>query len=162
MHAAGQKAERVLPIDDASKVTLGVAFLVMPANCRERRELESMENFVPLCRNNDFRRIYARGKSYVTPVVVVYVMKNRSRELRLGITTSKKIGNAVQRNRSRRVIREAFRQVSPRVRRGYDLVLVARGKTPFVKSTQVQKHLERELSGAGLLIPEPASGEAKA
>lgn len=118
-----------------------------------------MENFVPLCRNNDFRRIYARGKSYVTPVVVVYVQKNRCRELRLGITTSKKIGNAVQRNRSRRVIREAFRQLAPRIRRGYDLVLVARGKTPYVKSTQVQKHLERELTAAGLLNPAPAPQE---
>lgn len=117
-----------------------------------------MENFVPLCRNNDFRRIYARGKSYVTPVVVVYVMKNRTKELRLGITTSKKIGNAVQRNRSRRVIREAFRQLCPRVRRGFDLVLVARGRTPFVKSTQVLRQLEKELSAAGLLVPE-GSGE---
>jgi ribonuclease P protein component len=119
----------------------------------------SMENFVPLCRNNDFRRIYARGKSYVTPVVVVYVQKNRSRELRLGITTSKKIGNAVQRNRSRRVIREAFRQLCPRIRRGYDLVLVARGRTPYVKSTQVLRHLEKELSAAGLLEPEAPQRE---
>ena len=64
-----------------------------------------MDKFVPLCRNNDFRRLYARGKSYVTPVVVIYVMKNRTKNLRVGITTSKKIGNAVLRNRSRRVIR---------------------------------------------------------
>ena len=56
-----------------------------------------MDQFVPLCRNNDFRRLYARGKSYVTPLVVVYVMKNRTKNVRVGITTSKKIGNAVLR-----------------------------------------------------------------
>ena len=113
-----------------------------------------MEKLVPICRNNDFRRIYARGKSYVSPLVVVYVVKNRRKEARVGITTSKKVGNAVQRNRSRRVIREAFRALAPRVRPGFDLVLVARGKTPYVKSTDVRRQLERQLQAAGLLREE--------
>ncbi len=110
-----------------------------------------MEKLVPICRNNDFRRIYARGKSYVSPLVVVYALKNRTKNVRVGITTSKKVGNAVQRNRSRRVIREAFRALAPRVRPGFDLVLVARGKTPYVKSTDVRRQLERQLQAAGLL-----------
>lgn len=113
-----------------------------------------MEKLVPICRNNDFRRIYARGKSYVSPLVVVYALKNRTKNVRVGITTSKKVGNAVQRNRSRRVIREAFRALAPRVRPGFDLVLVARGKTPYVKSTNVRRQLERQLQAAGLLREE--------
>ena len=113
-----------------------------------------MEKLVPICRNNDFRRIYARGKSYVSPLVVVYALKNRTKNVRVGITTSKKVGNAVQRNRSRRVIREAFRVLAPRVRPGFDLVLVARGKTPYVKSTDVRRQLERQLQAAGLLREE--------
>ena len=113
-----------------------------------------MEKLVPPCRNNDFRRIYARGKSYVSPLVVVYALKNRTKNVRVGITTSKKVGNAVQRNRSRRVIREAFRALVPRVRPGFDLVLVARGKTPYVKSTDVRRQLERQLQAAGLLREE--------
>lgn len=113
-----------------------------------------MEKLVPICRNNDFRRIYARGKSYVFPLVVVYALKNRTKNVRVGITTSKKVGNAVQRNRSRRVIREAFRALAPRVRPGFDLVLVARGKTPYVKSTDVRRQLERQLQAAGLLREE--------
>ena len=110
-----------------------------------------MDQFVPLCRNNDFRRLCARGKSYVTPLVVVYVMKNRTKNVRVGITTSKKIGNAVLRNRSRRVIREAFRGLAGRVRPGFDLVFVARGKTPYVKSTDVALQMARQLSAAGIL-----------
>ncbi len=110
-----------------------------------------MDQFVPLCRNSDFRRLYARGKSYVTPLVVVYVMKNRTKNVRVGITTSKKIGNAVLRNRSRRVIREAFRGLAGRVRPGFDLVFVARGKTPYVKSTDVALQMVRQLSAAGIL-----------
>ena len=82
--------------------------------------------------------------------LVLYVLKNRQRVLRVGITTSKKIGNAVQRNRARRVIREAFRPLAPEVHTGYDLVFVARGRTPFVKSTEVQAHLGRQLKAAGL------------
>ena len=113
-----------------------------------------MEKLVPICRNSDFRRIYARGKSYVSPLVVVYALKNRTKNVRVGITTSKKVGNAVQRNRSRRVIREAFRALAPRVRPGFDLVLVARGKTPYVKSTDVRRQLERQLQAAGLLREE--------
>ena len=113
-----------------------------------------MEKLVPICRNNDFRRIYARGKSYVSPLVVVYALKNRTKNVRVGITTSKKVGNAVQRNRSRRVIREALRALAPRVRPGFDLVLVARGKTPYVKSTDVRRQLERQLQAAGLLREE--------
>ena len=96
----------------------------------------------------------ARGKSYVSPLVVVYALKNRTKNVRVGITTSKKVGNAVQRNRSRRVIREAFRALAPRVRPGFDLVLVARGKTPYVKSTDVRRQLERQLQAAGLLREE--------
>ena len=111
-----------------------------------------LNNLVSLCKNNDFRRVYANGKSYVSPVVVVYVLKNRRKILRVGITTSKKIGNAVQRNRSRRVIREAFRQIMPGVKSGFDLVFVARGRTPFVKSTEVQRHMEKQLKAAGLLL----------
>ena len=110
-----------------------------------------MDKIVSICRNNDFRRIYARGKSYVTPLVVVYVMKNRTRNVRVGITTSKKIGNAVLRSRSRRVIREAYRELSPRVKSGYDLVFVARGRTPHVKSTDVRRHMEKQLRAAGVL-----------
>ena len=113
-----------------------------------------MEKLVPICRNNDFRRIYARGKSYVSPLVVVYALKTHTKNVRVGITTSKKVGNAVQRNRSRRVIREAFRALAPRVRPGFDLVLVARGKTPYVKSTDVRRQLERQLQAAGLLREE--------
>lgn len=116
-----------------------------------------MSKILSICKNNEFRRIYQRGKSYVTPLVVVYVMKNRINAVRLGVTTSKKVGNAVLRSRSRRVIREAYRSLSDRVRLGYDLVLVARGRTPHVKSTDVKRHLEKQLAAAGILLPEKSA-----
>lgn len=118
-----------------------------------------MKQIVSLCRNNDFRRVYAKGKSFVGSLAVTYVRKNRLGITQVGITTSKKIGNAVLRNRSRRVIREAFRQLSPQVKPGYDLVFVARGRTPHSKSTQVQGQLAKQLSAAGVLQSGPSEAE---
>ena len=88
-----------------------------------------MDKFVPLNENKDFRRIYAKGKSYVSSSVITYVSKNRCKQIRVGITTSKKIGNAVQRNRARRLIRESVRHLTEDIKDGYDFVFVARAKT---------------------------------
>ncbi len=110
-----------------------------------------MSNFEPIKDNRAFQRAYAKGRYYVGPVLVTYVLKKRGKKLRTGITTGKKVGNAVKRNRSRRVIREAFREVAERVLPGYDIVFVARAKTPFVKCGDVRREMERQLMEAGLL-----------
>ncbi len=87
------------------------------------------------------------------PALVTYVMKNRAGFCRIGITTSKKIGNAVQRNRARRVIREAYRQLAPQISGGYDIVFVARTRTHHVKSTQLQTAMAAQLTELGLIAP---------
>ena len=110
-----------------------------------------MSEIVTLKENKDFRRLYSRGRSFANPVLVTYVMKNRCGIVRIGITTGKKIGKAVLRNRSRRIIREAYRELSPSVRPGFDLVFVARGKTPFVKSGDILRAMKKELKDAGVL-----------
>jgi len=110
-----------------------------------------MCTLVPICENRDFRRIYARGKSYVGKTLVSYVGYNRRGLVRIGITTGKKVGNAVKRNRARRVIREAFRQLSPQVKQNVDLVFVARTKTAYVKSTEIYREMEKQLKKAGVL-----------
>ena len=110
-----------------------------------------LSEIVTLKRNNDFRRLYAKGRFFTSPVLVTYVTKNRYGTIRIGITASKKIGNAVKRNRSRRIIREAFRELSPSLKPGFDLVFVARGKTPFVKSNDVLRAMKKELKEAGVL-----------
>ncbi len=76
--------------------------------------------------NSDFRRIYAKGKSAVSPSVVVYCRKNRLDRNRVGFTVSKKLGKAVVRNRIRRRLREIIRLNGKQLREGYDLILVAR------------------------------------
>ncbi len=110
-----------------------------------------MKKYITLKDNRDFSRLYRRGKSFVSPVLVTYVTKNKSDNLRFGITTGKKIGKAVKRSRARRVIRAAYYQLYPEMNRGYDIVFVARGKTPFVKSQVVCKAMRQHLKSAGVL-----------
>ena len=110
-----------------------------------------MSDIITLKDNRDFRRLYNRGRSFATPILVTYIMKNRCNEIRIGITTGKKIGKAVMRNRSRRIIREAFRELSDKIRPGYDLVFVARTKTPYVKSCDILRSMKKELKDAGVL-----------
>lgn len=101
--------------------------------------------------NKDFRRLYYRGKSDAASCLVTYVMKSRLGETRVGITTGKKIGNAVKRNRARRLIRAAFSQYEDRLNADYDIVFVARTKTALVKMQEVQKQMEDQLTKLGVL-----------
>lgn len=100
--------------------------------------------------NRDFRRLYNRGKSVAAPALVTYAMRNRAGRTRVGITSGKKIGNAVKRNRARRIIRAAFSQLEGRVS-GWDLVFVARTKTTSVKMQAVLADMEQELKRLGVI-----------
>lgn len=110
-----------------------------------------MSNTVTLNRNCDFRRLYGRGKSYTNPALVVYLQRNRAGICRIGITVSKKIGNAVQRNRSKRIIRAAFYHLEPQISGSWDIVFVARSKTKYLKSTDVEKAMLEQLQKAGAI-----------
>ena len=81
----------------------------------------------------EFQRAYQKGNKYWNRYFVIYVLHTRFNYLRLGITASKKVGKSVQRNRVKRVIRESFRQLRPRIKTGHDIVVV--GRTPACQLT---------------------------
>ena len=72
-----------------------------------------------LNKNREFTRLYARGKSYVHPHLVLYVAKNRLGVTRVGLTATKKVGGAVQRNHIKRLLRESIRPKIPQLKCGY-------------------------------------------
>ncbi len=109
-----------------------------------------MPTFASLRENKEFRTLYYHGRSQVHPALVTYVRKNRLGYPRVGITTGKKLGGAVQRSRARRVIRAAFYPLCPRVG-GYDIVFVARGRLLSMKSTQLLPVMEQQLAQLGAL-----------
>ncbi len=110
-----------------------------------------MSDYITIKENRDFSRMYKRGKSFVGPSLVTYIMKNRLHNLRYGITTGKKIGNAVKRTRARRVIRASYYRLYSEIKPGYDFIFVARGKTPFVKSQVIYAEMKKQLKQAGVL-----------
>ena len=110
-----------------------------------------MKKTVTIKSNCDFRRTYGKGKVFQAPALVSYVLKNRAGICRIGITTSKKIGNAVERNRSRRVIRAAYREIEEKINGNYDIVFVARSRTKYQKSTQIAQIMLSHLKEAGVI-----------
>lgn len=110
------------------------------------------QKIVTIKQNTIFRRVYSRGKSYVNPALVTYVLgKNRVGICRIGITASKKIGNAVERNRCTRIIRAAYASLADECIGSYDIVFVVRFKTKRMKSTQIAAIMRKQLVNAGVI-----------
>ena len=110
-----------------------------------------MSKYTTVKENREFSLAYRRGKSCVSPVLVTYALKAKGNALRYGITTGKKVGNAVKRSRARRVIRASYFQLFDQIKPGYILIFVARGKTPHVKSQVVCKAMRQHLKTLGIL-----------
>ena len=110
-----------------------------------------MQQIESLKENYDFRRIYHKGTSFVMPMCVVYSAKGRKNRLRLGITVSKKMGGAVERNRAKRIIRAAFRACAPNIALGIDFVIVARTCASEATFKEIDMCLKELLEKAELI-----------
>ena len=100
-----------------------------------------MSNIIRIKKNSQFQRLYKKGKNFSAPAFALYIRRRGDNKLLLGVTVSKKIGNAVLRNRAKRVLRAAMRDMEKLGLSGYEVILCARSKTPFVKSTYISKGL---------------------
>lgn len=110
-----------------------------------------MARILTLTKNSDFQRLYKSGTAIALPLLVVYVGKNKEGYVRYGITVSTKIGNAVERNFCRRIIKSAFKGLAAEIKEGTDLVFVARVRTKTSGTNQVTKVMRAALLKAGVL-----------
>lgn len=98
----------------------------------------------------DFSRIYSRGKSVGERYVVLFYMKNGLDCSRRAFLASKKVGNSVQRNRARRLMRESYREISRKIPAGYDIIMIARKSINEKKFQEVDASLRRAFRKSGL------------
>ncbi len=100
----------------------------------------------------EFQRAYQKGNKYWNRYFVIYVFRNHFNNLRLGITVSKKVGKSVQRNRVKRLIRESFRQLRPRIKTEYDIVVVGRTSACRLTCQETKDGLLHLFRKASILI----------
>ena len=116
--------------------------------------------------NHLFLKVYSRGKRFVGRYVAVHVLidykadkfmkanPKKKRINRIGITATKKLGNAVVRNRVKRIVREAYRlyEKSHKLKTGFLIVMAARDAAVTAKTGDVYGDLDTALRKLGMVI----------
>lgn len=95
-------------------------------------------------KNKTFLFLYKKGKCIVNRNIIIYVRKNNKPYNNLGITAGKKVGNAVARNRAKRVIRQAYRENEINMPIGIDMIIVARAAVTGIKSDVLSDYLRKK------------------
>ena len=104
--------------------------------------------YTRLKKNNEFRKLFTRGKKCFSPALIILYMP--SDRMRLGVCVSKKHGKSVRRNRIKRLLREAFRRECPLFPRGYFVILIPKQAEEYSLSA-FEKSLHSAMTREGLL-----------
>ncbi len=109
-----------------------------------------MDRSYSLRGGSDFQRVWENGKSWSSTVLVLRVHANGTNENRFGFVVGKKVGKAVQRNRTKRLMREAVRRRLDRMRHGWDIILIARREAEDAEFAVVDTAVENLFQRARL------------
>ncbi|MCY6485369.1 ribonuclease P protein component [Clostridium aestuarii] len=111
-----------------------------------------MEKKEKIRKNIEFRRVYRRGKSYSNHLLVLYIYaNNKNIDLnRIGISVSKKVGNSVVRSRVKRLVSEGYRLNCNNLKKGYDLVFIARNASRDKSYKEIEKSIINLFKKVGL------------
>lgn len=105
-----------------------------------------------LRRNSDFQRVRRLGKFHASPLMVLAFLRNELDHSRFGFVVSKRLGQAVQRNKIKRRMREATRLRLEKIKPGFDVVLIARQPMNQANYADIEQSLEHLLAKAGLCL----------
>ena len=111
-----------------------------------------------LTRTSDFKRVRLLGKSFAHPLLVLILVRNSLDITRIGISTSRAIAKAVQRNRVKRQLRALLDCHIGCLEPGWDVVLIARPGICQVSFEDIGKAVTNVISRAGLLRPDHEHG----
>ena len=115
-----------------------------------------MQRKFRLTRSEDFKRVRRFGKSYAHPLVVLIVLKSKKSDqphIRVGVAAGKRVGTAVTRNRTKRLLREAIRTLIPNIASGLDLILIARAGLASATLQDTCQALENLLQRSQIFTP---------
>lgn len=104
-----------------------------------------------LKKNKDFQLVFQSGVSKANRQFVVYFTDRPGESFRVGISVSKRVGNAVTRNRIKRTVREVFRLLEEDLAEGKDYVIIARRPTAEMDFREMRSSLIHVLKRAGVL-----------
>lgn len=102
-----------------------------------------------LRQKSGFKTIFEFGKNYSVKYVAIYVFKG---PIRVGFIASKKVGNSVQRNRAKRLMREVIRLHLPEIRKDVQIICIARARIKGVSYSEVESSMMNMLKKANTLI----------
>lgn len=96
---------------------------------------ESLKN------NRDFRSVYDKGKSFANRFLVMFYIRNETGVSRVGFSVTKKLGNAIVRNKVKRRMKESYRLHSHKFKKGYDIVFLSRVKAKSANYKEIESAL---------------------
>ncbi|RFU62537.1 ribonuclease P protein component [Peribacillus glennii] len=101
-----------------------------------------MKKKLRIKKNDEFQNVFQNGESFANRQFVVYVLDKPNQDyFRIGLSVSKKMGNAVVRNQIKRYIRQSFLELMDDIKIGRDYVVIARKPTSEMDFFQVKKSL---------------------
>jgi ribonuclease P protein component len=106
-----------------------------------------------LTRSIDLKRVRRSGKSYAHPLIVLYALRSEKQVTRVAVAAGLTVGNAVRRNRAKRLLRAAMGALLPLTAPGFDLMLIARPPLAGANLEQTRLSLSGLLQRARLLSP---------
>lgn len=102
-------------------------------------------------KNKEFQNVFKNGKSFANRQLVLYYLKKDQPHFRIGLSVSKRIGNAVMRNKVKRYLRQAFHELEDDLHQDYDFVVIARKPVNKMEYHDVKKSLQHVCKRSGVL-----------